>query len=286
MKIAVTAASGGLGAAISKALIAHVGKSNVVGIARSPEKAKGLGIGIRQGDYNNKTQLIEALQRVEVVLLVSGMDAPEKRVQQHRNVIEAAKEAGVRKVVYTSIFGKPGGSMFDAIINSNRQTEEDLKSSGLEWSIGRNGLYLEPDLEYIPHYVKAGKIWNCAGNGKCGYTTREDLAYAYAQMILDDGKNGKTFTLTGENITQHQLTQSINKVFGTNLVYEPLSIEAYKKDRVGELGGFLGAIVASIYEHIGNGVFEVKSNYLEAAGKEHTGFIEYMEKWKQKDAGS
>ncbi|WP_083891156.1 NAD(P)H-binding protein [[Leptolyngbya] sp. PCC 7376] len=99
MKIAITAASGQLGWAITNATIALVGKANVVGLARTPEKAKDLGIEIRPGDYNDPSALKTSLQGIDAVLLVSGMDAPDKRIGQHRNVIEAAKISGVKKIV-------------------------------------------------------------------------------------------------------------------------------------------------------------------------------------------
>lgn len=146
MKVAVTTASGKLGSEIIKMLVKEIGSENVVGIARTPEKASYLGVEIRKGDYNNKADFDITLQGIDVVLLVSGMDHPDNRIGQHQNVIMAAKDAGVRKIVYTSIFGKEGKSTFDAIVKSNRQTEKDIQESGLEWSIGRNGLYIEPDI--------------------------------------------------------------------------------------------------------------------------------------------
>ena len=126
MKIAVTAASGSLGIEIITTLKHEIGKENVIGIARTIEKAAHLGIEIRKGDYNNQIDFEKALQDVDVVLIVSGMDAPDKRIIQHRNIINAAKVAGVRKIVYSSIIGKAGVSTFDVIVNSNRQTEKDI----------------------------------------------------------------------------------------------------------------------------------------------------------------
>ena len=89
MKIAVTSASGKLGASIVKHLINLIGKENVIGIARTVEKAAYLGVEIRKGDYNSREDFNSALQGVDAVLLVSGMDEPQKRIQQHRNVILA-----------------------------------------------------------------------------------------------------------------------------------------------------------------------------------------------------
>ena len=90
MKIAVSAASGALGSNIVKELLLDIPKKDVIGLARTPEKARGLGIEIRRGDYDNKPGLINSLSRIDTLLLVSGMDAPDKRVGQHRNVIDAA----------------------------------------------------------------------------------------------------------------------------------------------------------------------------------------------------
>lgn len=269
MKIAVTSASGKLGASIVKHLVKEIGKTQVIGIARTPEKAAHLGIEIRKGDYNNKQEFDTALQGIDTVLLVSGMDTPQKRIEQHRNVIEAAKQNGVKKIVYTSIVGAETGNAFSPIVQTNRQTEKDIKNSGLEWVIGRNGIYIEPDLEYIETYVKEGLISNCAGNGKCAYTSRDELGYAYTKMLLENKHNGNIYNLVGQAITQTQLAEYINQVYRTNLVYQAVSVEAYKAERTAALGDFLGTIIAGIYEGIKMGANEVESDFEKAAGRPH-----------------
>lgn len=276
MKIAVTSASGKLGAAIVKQLIKEIGKDNVIGIARTPAKAEHLGIEIREGDYNNRQHFDVALKGVGAVLLVSGMDKPEKRIQQHRNVIEAAKSNGVPKIVYTSIIGDKEKTAFSPVVKSNRQTEKDVQASGLKWVIGRNGIYIEPDLEYIDIYVKEGEIRNCAGDGKCGYTSRPELAVAYAQMLLKEQHNGQIYNLAGESITQTELANYINQVYATNLSYHPVSVEDYKQERIAELGDFLGTVIAGIYEGIKKGANDVSSDFVTAAGRAHQSPIEMI----------
>jgi NAD(P)H dehydrogenase (quinone) len=248
----------------------------VVGLARTPEKAKHLGVEIRPGDYNQRDVLEESLQSVDAVLLVSGMDAPEKRIEQHRNVIDAARSAGVRKIVYTSVQGAEEATAFSPIIQSNRQTEEDVRKSGLEWVIGRNGIYIEPDVEYVDNYVKAGGITNCAGDGRCGYTTRPELAYAYARMLIDDRHNGHTYNLHGDAITQYELADYLNRAFGTDLTYTPLTVEEYRNDRIAELGEFLGTVITGIYQGIRDGKADNPSHYPEAAGREHVSWSAYF----------
>ena len=90
MKLAVTEASGQLGAAIIREAIRQLGSQDVTGIARKQEKAVHLGVKIHQGDYNKREEYEHALKGIEVLLLISGMDAPAKRIEQHRNVIKVA----------------------------------------------------------------------------------------------------------------------------------------------------------------------------------------------------
>lgn len=281
MKIAITSVSGKLGASITKHLISGIGKENVIGIARTPEKAKQLGVEIRKGDYNSREDFNEALKGIDKVLLVSGMDDPQKRIPQHRNVIEAAKQNGVQKIVYTSIVGDDKKTAFSPVVQSNRQTEEDVRNSGLDYVIGRNGIYIEPDLEYIDTYVKEGGIINCAADGKCGYTSREELGFAHAQMLLNDSLNGETLNLVGKPITQSQLAETINQVYGTTLSFKSISVEEYKKERQAALGDFLGTIIAGIYEGIRIGANNVPSDFEKATGRLHKSTLEIIKAFKE-----
>ena len=282
MKIAVTTVSGNLGSTIIHQLKGEIGDDNIIGIARTPEKAKHLGVEIKKGDYNKREDFDKALESVAAVLIVSGMDDPQKRIQQHRNIIEAAKSSSVKKIVYTSVIGDKEKTAFSPVIQSNRQTEEDVRNSGLQWVIGRNGLYIEPDLDYIDSYIKEGAIANCAGDGQCAYTSRTELAYAYTRMLLEKKHNGKTYNLIGEPITQTQLAEFINLVYNTRLVYKSMSVEDYLNERIEELGDFLGTIIGGIYEGIRNGAFNVESDFARAAGRPHKSALDIISDFKHK----
>lgn len=281
-RIAIAAASGQLGRAIVQATVAVAGEARVVGLARTPGKAEGLGVEVRPGEYpdtggGSPREFEESLRGIETLLLVSGMDAPEKRVIQHRNVIDAAKRAGVDKIVYTSIQGAEEGTAFSPIVQSNRATEEDVRGSGLRWAIGRNGIYIEPDVEYIETYRRSGEISNCAGEGRCGYTTRGELAYAYARMLTEDHHDGQVYNLHGEGLTQDQLASYLNGAFGTELRYRAMSVAEYREERIAELGEFLGGVIAGIYEGIRTGAVDNESHYTRAAGREHQSWRAYFD---------
>jgi len=282
MKIAVTAANGKLGSSIVNELKREIGKDNIIGIVRTPAKAAHLGIEVRIGDYNKRDDFNVALKGVNSVLLISGMDDPQKRIGQHRNIIEAAKQNGVGKIVYTSIVGDEEETAFSPIVKSNRQTEKDVKESGMNWVIGRNGIYIEPDLEYIDTYVREGEIRNCADDGKCGYTSREELGFAYTQMLLNDQHNSRTYNLLGEPITQAKLAELINQVFNTNLTFNSVPVNIYEKERKAELGDFIGTIIAGIYNGIKKGVNDLPSDFEKAAGRPHKSTIDMMRAFKEK----
>lgn len=269
MTYAVTAASGQLGQEILRKLVALPDGAPVVGLARTPTKAQGLGIEIRPGDYEQPEALRASLDGVDALILISGMEDPDARIGQHRNVIEAAKAAGVRKIVYTSIQGPEEGTRFSPVVQSNRQTEADIRASGLEWAIGRNGIYIEPDVEYIDNYRARGEIANSAGTGKCGYTTRSELAHAYVSLLTRPDHNGRTVDLNGTPISQQQLVDHLNATFGTELGYREMTAEEFVADRSAELGDFIGPIIGGIYQGIRLGAYDRAGDFAAVTGRPH-----------------
>nr|WP_306269343.1 SDR family oxidoreductase [Pararhizobium sp. IMCC3301] len=277
MTIAVTAASGQLGREVLQALLRlNVGRP-IIGLARSPSRAADLGVDIRPGDYSDSETLTGSLAGVDALLLISGNGPPEERIVQHRNVIDAARAAGVRRIVYTSIQGAEQGTAFSPVVQSNRQTEADIRSSGLNWAIGRNGIYIEPDIDYIPNYVAAGEIVNCAGNGRCGYATRFELAHAYARLLIDDARPGDTYNLHGDRLTQNQLASYLSQMADSQILYRAISAKDYLEDRTRELGPFIGAIITGIYEGIRDGALDHPSDYEAAAGRPHQSWDDYFQ---------
>ncbi len=281
MKIGITAATGQLGAAILSQMIERLGGNHVVAIARSPHKLSNQKIESRQGDYDQPNELVAAFQSLDTVMLISGNAPPEIRLQQHLNIIEAAVTADVKKVVFSGILVEGHAEGFRAALDVSLATEKALINGGLQWVIGRNGIYLDPDLEYIDAYIKEGRVSNCAGDGKCAYTARSELAIAYAYLLTNESMNGKIYNLVGESITQQQLTDYINDFFGVNLSYESMSVEAYRQNRIQAFNSdMFGNIIAGIYENIRNGGFDADSDYARVTGRPHKTIRELFASFK------
>lgn len=156
------------------------------------------------------------------------------------------------------------------------ENRDHCKASGLNWVIGRNGIYIEPDVEYIEKYIASGEVANCAGEGLCGYVTRPELAYAYARMLTQPNHHGETYNLHGERISQATLARALSDAFGVSLRYRAMDIEAYRADRVAELGEFMGSVIAGIYQGIRDGAYDVPSDFARAAGREHPRWDDYF----------
>ena len=270
MKVGVTAASGNLGKLILQELISAIGADNVVGIARSPEKISIAGIETRAGDYADAVVWPEVLQDLDTVVLVSAPGGPWDRVQMHWNVIEGGALTGVRKMLYTSVIGngKEADTRYAPVAEINRRAEFDLQNSGMQWVIPRNGLYLEFDIAHIVNADKDDGIFrNNGGEGRCGYISRNEIAFATAKLALDEGANGRIFNLVGDCQTQAELVAMVNEVYGTHVSYEAFSDE----ECFARLEPIRGKIVANMltgcYQCIRNGAYDVPSDFEAATGR-------------------
>lgn len=274
MKIAVTAASGRLGHALLRALLQETQARHLVAVARSPEKVTVPGIETRRADYESRAAMAGALAGVDTVVMISAPVAGTDRVALHRNVIGAAREAGVRRLIYTSVIG--GGreeeTWFRDTQRVNRQTEEDLKASGLRWIVARNGLYLEMDLRHIVAAQATGVYRNIAGDGRCGYISIDELAFALARLALDDRHDGRTLNLVGESLTQARLVDLANEVFGTTVRYQVITDEEnveqlMRDEKIATRGRDVARMLTGCFQCVRNGSFDVPSHFEQAAGR-------------------
>ena len=283
MTIAVTASSGRLGHAVLHALTAGPAAGKVVAVARNPERVQVSGIEKRTGDYRVPDSLRTALWGIDTVVMISAPVAEgSERISLHRNVIGAARDAGVRRVIFTSIIGNGAemNTLFGPTQQVNRQTEDDLRASGLEWIIGRNALYLELDLVQMLKGRDKGVYRNPAGAGRCPYLTVAEIAAAYANLAVDRSHAGQTYNITGEALTQAELLGHTCAVFGCDVRYEVLDDEACMANLralMPERGEGVARMLTGCFQSIRAGAFDVPSHYLAAAGRPARGIRDMMQ---------
>ena len=230
-KIAVTGSTGHLGRlAIDEVLSLGVPADRVVAFARGLGKAKDLidkGVEVRSADYTKPETLEAALDGVERLLLVSSNEVGQ-RYAQHRNVIEAAKKAGVRFIAYTSLLKADTSGM--ALAEEHRATEELIRSSGIPYVILRNGWYIENYTENLGPVLEHGTLLGSAGDGRVSAATRADYAAAAAAVLAADGHENKIYELGGDNaFTLAELASAVGTAVGRSISYTDLPESDYAK---------------------------------------------------------
>jgi NAD(P)H dehydrogenase (quinone) len=226
--IAITGATGQLGQLVIAALLKSVPASQIVAVVRNPAKADALaqqGVVVRQGDYGDEAALTRALDGVEKLLLISSSEVGQRAVQ-HRNVINAAKAAGVGFIAYTSVLHADTSPL--GLAAEHIETENMLAASGIPYALLRNGWYSENYLASAPPALEHGVFLGAAGDGKIASATREDYAAAAAKVISEEGHAGKVYELAGDTAwTLSELAAELSKQSGKNVVYQNLSEADY-----------------------------------------------------------
>ncbi len=225
MKTGITGATGQLGRLTVEKLKQKVNASALVALVRSPEKAADLGIEARVFDYEKPEALVESLQGIEQLMLISGSEIG-RRAMQHKNIIEAAQKAGVKRIVYTSLLHADSSSL--SLAAEHIETEKMLKESGIPYTILRNGWYTENYTGGIAGALQAGALAGSAGEGKISSATREDFAEAAMVVLTNEGHIGKTYELAGdEAYTLTELAAEISRQTEKTIPYKNLSETEY-----------------------------------------------------------
>ncbi|WP_039791018.1 SDR family oxidoreductase [Amycolatopsis sp. ATCC 39116] len=231
MTIVVTGATGNLGRLVIDALLERgAAASEIIAPVRSPEKATDLatpGVLVREADYRKPATLAGAFAGADKLLLISS-SAVGQRVDQHRNVIDAAKTAGIGLITYTSMLRAQSSPM--ALAVEHKTTEQLIERSGLPFVFLRNGWYLENYTENLGPAMKTNVIFGSAGNGRVAGAARADYAAAAAAVLLEDGHENRTYELGGdEPFTLAELAAEVSRQSGTHIAYQDLPPVEYTK---------------------------------------------------------
>jgi NAD(P)H dehydrogenase (quinone) len=225
MTIAVTGATGQLGRLVIEKLKNQVSPYDIFALARAPESAGDLGVRVRQVDYDRPATLGPALTGIDTLLLISG-PVPGVRVAQHRNVIGAAKVAGVKRVAYTSALHADTSPLDVAV--DHRATEAELKASGLAYTLLRHGWYTENYNNSIAGALNGGALLGSAGDGRIASAARPDFAEGAARVLLGRKHEGRTYELAGDEAwTMSELAAEISRQTGRTIPYRDLPPDEY-----------------------------------------------------------
>lgn len=229
-KILVTGASGQLGHLVVEFLLKTIPAPQIVAGARTTAKADDLaaqGVEVRVVDYERPETVAAALVGIDKLLLISSSEIG-KRFPQHRAVIEAAKMANIKLLVYTSVLHADTSVL--GLAEEHRQTEEALKASGLPFVVLRNGWYTENYTASIPMALEHGVFLGSAKDGKISSAARRDYAEAAAAVLVaNEDQSGKTHELAGdESYSLSDFAAIVSRLSGKNVVYRDMAEEDYR----------------------------------------------------------
>lgn len=220
MTIAVTGASGQLGHIAIDALRRRAGDEDVIALMRTVGKTTGSPAQTRAFDYDQVTTLAPALTGVDTLVLISSSEIG-KRIAQHGNVIAAAQEAGVGRIIYTSVLHADTSPL--SVATEHRPTEAALAASGLPFTILRNGWYTENYMGAVPGALEHGAFIGSARDGRISAAARADYAEALAVAATTGGHDGRTYELAGDDaFTLADLAAELSRQTGRDIPYRDL----------------------------------------------------------------
>ncbi|MCX4729259.1 SDR family oxidoreductase [Streptomyces sp. NPDC090052] len=228
MSTVITGASGHLGRLIvDQLLAAGTPPEQIVATGRDTGKLADLarnGVTVRRADFADPGNLDDAFAGADTMLLVSTTTVGE-RFDNARNAIDAARRAGVSRIVYTSILNASTAQMM--LAGAHRRTEEYLRASGSPFVILRNGWYLENYTDQLPMISQYHALLGSAHDGRVSAAGRRDLAAAAAAVLTQDGHLGATYELGGAPFTLVELAATFSEVLGTPIDYRDMPVADY-----------------------------------------------------------
>src|SRR5918993_4364514 len=218
-KYAVTGATGKLGRLVLTELLQQANPGDIVALARDPASLSDFaqkGIEVRQADYDDPDSLKAALRGIDRVLLISG-NAVGQRERQHGAVIDAARQAGVSSLAYTSVLNAQASKLM--LAPEHVATEKLLEKSGLNYDVLRMPWYSENYTGALAPAIEHGAIYGATGEGKLSTASRGDLAAA-AVGALVKSPGGKTYELAGDHPwTMQEFTDEVSRQAGKPVKY-------------------------------------------------------------------
>jgi NAD(P)H dehydrogenase (quinone) len=203
-KLLVTGASGKLGQLVLDALLTRgVSAANIIATTRDPSKLSAYaakGIEVRAADFNDAELTGKAFTGADRLALIStdALDDKGTRQKQQADAVAAAKAAGVKHIVYTSLPDAENSKVIFAPDHLN--TEKAIKASGLAYTFLRNTWYQENLFMNLPQVLKSGHWYTSSGAGKIAHIAREDCAESIAAALASGSTESKTYTLTGAEL--------------------------------------------------------------------------------------
>lgn len=231
--VAVTGATGKLGRATLQHLLARgLAPETIRPIVRDLAKAHDLvdaKFDVAYGNYTDAALLEAAFSGVDKLLFISTSALGEERMLHHRNVVNAAKGAGVKHIIYTSVV-KPLAVARFAASPGHFHTEALIRESRIPHTFFRNNLYLDIVPFLFGSALATGTLTHSGGNGRIGFIAREDIAEALANVLTSEGHLNREYpiTVSRECYGLPEIAAELGRAAGKTVHYNPVSADEFR----------------------------------------------------------
>lgn len=229
--ILITGANGHLGSQTIDFLLDNNLDDNIAGLVRSEEKGAKLkekDVELRIGDYTDYPSIEKAFEGIDTLLLISSSTL-KGRTDQHNNVIQAAKEAGVQQIFYTSIV--EADKELSPLSPDHAATEKLIKNSGISYTIYRNAFYMEFLPLFLGDALETGS-WTFPSNGQpINLALRSEMAEALANGLADPEKHKNSIyeITSGQTYTLQEIANMLSEASGKQISYTDISVADFEQ---------------------------------------------------------
>lgn len=265
--ILIGGATGQLGREVVRQLSPQSGKNRFALLARDTAKAKlyqDQGVEVRLADFDAPASLPTAFAGIDHFLFISTMS--QDRGPQQIAVVDAAAAAGVRHIIYTGLAIRDiSASAVRDLMNSHFETEDRIRASGMEWTFLRNTMYAEAIAQIAGPNALSDGIFLPAGNGRVPYALRAEMGEAAANILLQDGHQGKTYNITGnDNLSYADIAAGLSTLFGKALPYHDIPEDTLREGlRAAGMPEFVIWLTLGTLQDIREGQYDIHSRDLE-----------------------
>lgn len=218
----VVGASGLLGGRVARKLLDH--HVRVRALTRVPGKIAELatrGAEVVRADLLDPSSLAKACAGVDQIfstannVLGAGPSSPRRvDVAGYRNLVGAAKPAGVRRLVHTSAYGivDSGVDFFDIKL----QVDDVIRQSGIPWVFLRPSAFLDVWVGLALEQAKKGPVMVFGkGDRKCNYVAVDDVATCAVKVLERPEIVNEEINIGGPStLTQPELFTMIERSSG------------------------------------------------------------------------
>ena len=223
-----TGATGQLGTLIINTLLETIAAEQIVAAVRTSGKAASLaakGVLVREADYDRPQTLAAAFKGVDQLIFISSNEVG-RRTPQHQAVIDAARQAEVGQIIYTSLLHADTSPL--GLAPEHRETEAALSASGVPHVLLRNGWYTENHLAGLAAVLQHDTLLGCAKEGRIASASRADYAAAAVAVATGDGQAEKVYELAGDNAwSLPDLAAEIGRQTGRTINYMDMPEDNY-----------------------------------------------------------